>query len=291
MKCYYASSYSEGLKEQPLTGKIHSVFNKTVNIITADESLYTLANEQVFDGPKLIKVPVNSWLFLENFISSPVVQKGDTIVIADYIQIKLENAVVKPTLRVDDNLLIQPDTIKRVTEIHSMLNNELDTVGFYSQTFMNDMEKMLYRFLKERSSMLIDSLEKNEIADLDVSIKKLVGLGHGLTPSGDDFLTGIALVLNSRKDYDKQLVEKFNSLLIGHATRTNVISQNQLQLAISKQSLAPIVTFINELYDNPNSSQVSKSLEAVLSVGSSSGSDIVYGIVSGIKILNSKQVN
>lgn len=42
---------------------------KTVNIITETEKIYTLAVPSVFDGPQLIKVPVDSWLFLEPYIS------------------------------------------------------------------------------------------------------------------------------------------------------------------------------------------------------------------------------
>lgn len=69
MEILYADSYSENLTNQELNGSIHSVFKKTVNIITETEKIYTLAVPSVFDGPQLIKVPVDSWLFLEPYIS------------------------------------------------------------------------------------------------------------------------------------------------------------------------------------------------------------------------------
>lgn len=68
--------------------------------------------------------------------------------------------------------------------------------------------------------------------------------------------------------------------------QTNLISQNQLKLAIKRQALKPIIQLINQLNEEPNSPQIEETLLEIMSIGSSSGSDILFGILEGIKVIS-----
>lgn len=118
MKRLYADSYSENLTNQELNGSIHSVFKKTVNIITETEEIYTLAVPSVFDGPQLIKVPVDSWLFLEPYISKKVTYQNNCLNLAGELEILLEDAVVKSTFKTLIFKEISVETLNKVKEIH-----------------------------------------------------------------------------------------------------------------------------------------------------------------------------
>ncbi|MBO0437428.1 DUF2877 domain-containing protein [Vagococcus fluvialis] len=286
MKILYADSYSENLTNQELNGSIHSVFKKTVNIITETEKIYTLAVPSVFDGPQLIKVPVDSWLFLEPYISKKVTYQNNCLNLAGELEILLEEAAVIPTFRTLTFKEINVETLNKVKEIHLDLEKKLDTVGFYRQTFFTDIEKITYEFLITGSKLLTKSILDGDKETIRLGITKLIGLGYGLTPSGDDFLTGFCLVLNSSETIDKEVIAIFNEALEDEMKQTNLISQNQLKLAIKRQALKPIIQLINQLNEEPNSPQIEETLLEIMSIGSSSGSDILFGILEGIKVIS-----
>jgi hypothetical protein len=43
---------------------------------------------------------------------------------------------------------------------------------------------------------------------------------------------------------------------------------------------------INQLNEEPNSPQIEETLLEIISIGSSSGSDILFGILEGIKVIS-----
>lgn len=286
MKLLYADSYSENLTNQELNGSIHSVFNKTVNIIAETEKIYTLAVPSVFDGPQLIKVPVDSWLFLEPYISKKVTYQNNCLNLAGELEILLEEAAMIPAFRTLTFKEISVETLNKVKEIHLDLEKRLDTVGFYRQTFFTDIEKITYEFLITGSKLLTKGILDGDKETIRLGIRKLIGLGHGLTPSGDDFLTGFCLILNSSEAIDKEVIAIFNEAIEDEMKQTNLISQNQLKLAIKRQALKPIIQLINQLNEEPNSPQIEETLLEIISIGSSSGSDILFGILEGIKVIS-----
>lgn len=285
MRQLKARAYSDGLLNQQLNGRIHSVFNKTVNIVNETGNIYTLAIPSVFDGPQLIKVPVESWLFLEHVISNKVTYQNNRLVLAGELEILLEDAKVIPKFEIDYLEEVSLETLSKVNQIQLELQKSLDTVGFYRQTFPTEIEKVTYDFLLMGSKLLTVGIVTNDRKKIELGVKKLIGLGHGLTPSGDDYLTGFSLILNSNEK-NKKRTFIYNEILRKEMKQTNLISQNQLKLAINKQALKPIIQLINQLNKEPNSSLVQEYLLEIISIGSSSGSDILFGILEGIKVIS-----
>jgi uncharacterized protein DUF2877 len=117
--------------------------------------------------------------------------------------------------------------------------------------------------------------------------KDLIGLGIGLTPSGDDVLSGllVALVLGSKNGISRSLIigglaERVAREAVG---RTTLLSQNYLQMASQGKANEAVVQFVDELYTGPIG-DVRRSLANLIGFGATSGTDIAAGVVLGVTL-------
>ncbi|HCM90796.1 MULTISPECIES: DUF2877 domain-containing protein [Vagococcus] len=277
-------TYSDDLADKKIFGKIHSVFERTFNVETETQRIITIATPTIFDGPQMIKIDTFNIANLGLEVGMIVSQLEKKILVDDRIEINVSQA--SPIEAIP---LLFPETkheeIKRHVEIiNYLLETNLDTVGFYRKNYPNEVEKVMHHFLMDGRENLKKGWQQEDLTMLGVAISSLIGLGHGLTPSGDDFITGFLLVINSHHYPNVYLTSEVNKLVDRGKGRTNLISQNQLLLAIKGKSLTPISRFLSDLYSGASISTLTKSVEEILSVGSSSGSDILAGILSGVEL-------
>ncbi len=136
-----------------------------------------------------------------------------------------------------------------------------------------------------------EAIEGRDSAQLMRATKAVMGLGLGLTPSGDDLLVGLLLILYCQeRDYQRE-IGLISSVISESREQTHDISWWMLHHA----SLG----FFNEwlldyagslrgdyLYENENSrkSAQHQALLKILSIGSLSGSDMLRGIALGLSL-------
>lgn len=283
METIHALNYSSDLLEISLEGEIHSVFKRTINIITEKNEIYTLATSDIFKGPRLIHLSPKDLSKINELVGKNVQEKSEKLVIKNQLEIDFFNA---KEYKVPE-IIFKPVS-EKVKENVIFLNNylikELDTVGYYRKTFLNEVENVLHQFLITGSTLLKEGLEEKNEKKVNEGISKLVGLGHGLTPSGDDLLTGVSLVLNSSNYPNQEMTQLFNQQLTSRLSKTNLISQNQLRLSMNGKALAPTITFINALFEGKEIEELMVSMKEILTIGSSSGSDILSGVFLGMEL-------
>jgi len=107
------------------------------------------------------------------------------------------------------------------------------------------------------------------------SVQQLIGLGPGLTPSGDDFLGGvlIALSLVQRRDIAALLYADLCPRLLA---RTGPISRTHLAAASAGQGLETLHLAINSVIEG-NVEMIPDRLRHVDRIGCSSGWDALAG--------------
>lgn len=113
---------------------------------------------------------------------------------------------------------------------------------------------------------------------------QIAGIGQGLTPSGDDFLCGLLLVLHQAGEDD--MINSF--LATGFAGRTNQISANYLRsaaLGLAPDSIGRLLHYITAEGTGDVSSLVSYYFRRVTAFGATSGNDICTGIYWGFYTL------
>jgi hypothetical protein len=107
---------------------------------------------------------------------------------------------------------------------------------------------------------------------------KLIGLGPGLTPSGDDMLTGALAVLHSSADYHRRLQYH---LILPHSlqlqTMTTAISCGYLDNAAKGLFSTPLLHLLSALR---NQHRVLSAIRELLNHGHTSGADTLLGLAT-----------
>jgi len=134
--------------------------------------------------------------------------------------------------------------------------------------------------LQRLSTQLCEALSNRDREAARLHGRALLGLGPGLTPSGDDFLLGLFAVLH----IDQSPCARFRGLCTDIVEdlehRTNAISAAALTAAAQGRVRETIDTLLSALMTGDEAT-VRRALDRVLRIGSTSGRDIVSGIVAG----------
>ena len=131
---------------------------------------------------------------------------------------------------------------------------------------------------------LLRATRNLQLDDAMTSIKPIIGLGPGLTPSGDDFLVGYFAGLwctAGSNPSRMRFLSALGSELSHAAQNTNEISGAYLQSAANGYVSEPIATLALQLKHANNTSSVKAATQTALQVGHTSGSDGVMGLLLG----------
>ncbi len=136
--------------------------------------------------------------------------------------------------------------------------------------------------LEERTHLLLNELLNYRISSALSHAVSLIGLGPGLTPSGDDFLTGLFTIFNMKNSPFYPYRSFCTEVLKKAKTLTNDISYIALKKAANGKVRESIISLLKSLLVE-NDEDLTLSLNKVLNIGSSSGTDIALGIVFGLE--------
>ena len=125
--------------------------------------------------------------------------------------------------------------------------------------------------------------------------RRLLGLGEGATPTGDDLLAGLfsAIVLFSAP-VDDPAVERLTRLAdtVGDAVvaaseiSTTALSSALLRHAVRGEVCRPAGRLLIALARRVGTPELDDAFDRLLAVGSSSGRDLAYGILAGLDVLS-----
>jgi hypothetical protein len=268
--------------------QLHSQFDAVVNfhLTTGQEShLVSLATAKVGAGPSTIVV---DQLPADMVWSGVEVRSG-------HIRVKSQNQEV--IFFKDDNSLYHSKVVwpinsssadqlvrQRVAMIRQWSRQQSDHFGLmlllnpdYSYS-CNRFEQACLEHVAEALPLLFsDQWERGA--------KKLRGVGPGLTPAGDDFLLGVATaaLITGRVKNSKRLEER--SRAIANIVQSdNLIVKEFANMVATGSFSAPVKGLIESLVNHQVSeAKFRNSFEQVISLGHSSGGDLLTGLVLGIE--------
>lgn len=139
-----------------------------------------------------------------------------------------------------------------------------DDIGIDGNLIEMELSKSIDNF--------IFKLKDNREEDL----KSLIGLGIGLTPSGDDFLTGFITTISRIKEASNiygRIIKNMNNIELS----TTDISINMLNSALKGEAREEVLNFIYGFYKK-DIDKFKEHLYKLLEIGSSSGTDLAVGI-------------
>src|SRR5579859_2289298 len=125
---------------------------------------------------------------------------------------------------------------------------------------------------------------------LDVMLSRidsLVGLGNGLTPSGDDFLGGLFFGLQVISQlFPAEIgidLERVQRALVRITDRTNMISGTMLNDLATGQGPEPLHDLVHLLATPASPGSILAGARAVASIGHSTGWDLLTGLLAGLQ--------
>jgi len=281
------------IPENDFEARIHSVFDSAVNIrIGTNRDLLTIVTSTGTDLPQGIRIDSPEGFTFYGF------QKNEEIFCQAGIL-----TITKPPMQID---------LRKATRWHCDFSGfSLDPEGTASTRSWNLVWKLLNDHQKVKgteflASELIDpsfnySSRLNQRLSVAISgllkatnqftirnndfISDLIGLGSGLTPTGDDLLVGFLAglryklgVSSVRRDYLNDLGIRILSL----SSQTTDISFTYLFHATKGQFSRSIFDLANAICNNADSSKLYETTSLAIQVGHSSGSDTVTGLMLGL---------
>lgn len=288
MKQVKALSIDKGFKKMILDTKrplvVHSVFERTINILIENE-LFTLASNQIDNAPATLVID------LVNFNECAIDANTQGFISPERVEINGSLSIdLKTTPTWECQLIEFPKQTKKMSENISLAMQEISSKGNAKWLRKEENEgtsfdKEMSRMLKERTTTLLEGFSTKDTNQNVQNAKKLIGLGQGLTPSGDDFLVGLLLAFSiskndsfSEKEWAQQVVKESEK-------NTNIISYSAIKYAAIGQTRETISMFIKALVQSQTDHQVKQALFTVMKIGSSSGTEMAWGILNGLTLL------
>ncbi|HTP11270.1 MAG TPA: DUF2877 domain-containing protein [Anaerolineae bacterium] len=137
--------------------------------------------------------------------------------------------------------------------------------------------------LRDRLSAVRHAVQAGNSSALQIGLTGLLGQGRGLTPSGDDVVIGLLLMLarsprvNSQADDENMLKHVIAAAYQG----TTTISANLIECAASGQGDERLITVVDGII--AGSASLDECVECVLGWGSSSGIDALIGMAMAVQ--------
>lgn len=268
------SNYLTTFLRNDYSGFVHSVFSHSLNIQLGKQLIHVsdrieplsafglkLSNEKIHSLLHLVKVGYfvsyqNNTLFFYNHLNKIISIIKLNELVEKELNIKLIS--FSSTIKIEDTLFFE----------------ELSKLPLKMKTGLPLSEQTLH-YIEDLSTYSVEKMSNLSIWQY------FIGRGIGLTPSGDDFLIGYISILslfNQQKEWlhlIRPFVEK---------GRTTDISLAYLTCLLDGVVNENIKELIDSLYSEDRK-EIKQKLSKLLLFGHTSGTDTLYGIMTGIKAM------
>lgn len=145
-------------------------------------------------------------------------------------------------------------------------------------------EDLVLSYVKQKLKTVITLIHDDKTEAAAEAISSLIGVGTGLTPSGDDFITGMLSAFSAFPEtFDEDIVEQVRNSVSLHLQNTNEISMAFIKCALDNQFSVPVISLYQWLCSENGLPETRKSqsdeiLQSFLAIGHSSGIDTLTGI-------------
>lgn len=258
--------------------KCHSIYSKAINLCIDENKLLTLQRTGQGISPFGIVLAEQDFLFLADYLYAG--QSGEI----EQQQITFGSLCITPA--------------ERYLNLHAKPDGEIDNQRLFNAICRCNGITGLYGDLARQ----LQSVLNGELVDIKrrifywlqgetLSWKDLIGKGPGLTPSMDDTLTGILLMMYSDSRLSTRLQQ---SGFFGHEEYseleklTTIVSVNYLQCAAQGVFSTPLLHLSKAAGRGSLASDIKLKLliERILSLGHHSGADTLLGVALACLALN-----
>lgn len=274
----------------PYRGTVHSVYRHTVNLQFPD-SLLALQCQGSAVSPISLILPLDG----AKMDALPITQNAPCFMYPNHIEIHDKNSLILFSLK--ESTASYPTSVQSAavqntpssesfrSAIHQVIANSGKNGFAY---IVNDDPRLQGDFILQGAKKYIQEtstfLDANDHPKAAASLVRIVGLGTGLTPCGDDFLCGVLALLQSTSLKESSFTPLLSRLIQKNLANTNDISGAFLQSAIRGQYSEPVIRLLS--CRDKGMEEIVRAAEEFLSIGHSSGVDTLCGMLWVLDFLN-----
>lgn len=271
-----------------LGGVVHSVFQRVVNVTGGDGQLFTIAARNIDNAPRTLVADAPGFDGLGLVRGGKVDAAADAITLQGRVRIRLEGArpwhAALPRYPDDDARL-------RGNVGYAREHAGSGAFGAASRADEPGPTALMPQLIARRTAMLRAALVRGDADAAQRHGQALLGLGPGLTPSGDDYLVGLFAVVHMPGSPCAAWVPVCAAIAAPASERTHAISVAALRAAAAGRVRESLSSFLLALVAGGHA-DVLPALSRVLAIGSSSGADMVEGMLDGLDVARTlREVN
>lgn len=280
-------------------GTVLAVFRRSCYLESVDGHIFCLADSSLGEGPLTLGVG-----FPGNTTLSNIGVTGGCHLDMDGLDLRLGRSIVfqksEMSIWAPERIWKTATPIEILLRMHTLTNLikpliPSDGLGpimpyvagqadgkFPTNDSMNAVAKLAVRSLDR----LCGGLIRSDIEAVDEGVSGLVGLGPGLTPSGDDLLGGLLVALRAMPDAASHpIVEVLSACTNRHAAeKTTRISSSMLEQSTRGNGSAVQHGLLRCLLEVDARSDISSAALDLIRTGHTSGWDALAGILLGIHL-------
>jgi hypothetical protein len=244
------------------------LFDHVCNVVNEWGEIVSIVSEEVGCGPFAIVVP--SLQFDAQMEPNTIIRiDNSSIIIGKWVINLAQAAVWNPS---PNWQLLQRQTAvwqQQLPAIQSMVTQQL-LLTPHSST-------VLTHTLAAVQAEIVQAVKSDERQRGRVVLKRIAGLGHGLTPTGDDFLMGVLYGLWATAS--PHFVKAWGELVVETAVPlTTTLSAAMLTSAAHGAATAPWHAFVAALVGEKR--ELKTAVHKILAIGHSSGADAFVGFLA-----------
>lgn len=263
-----------------LSGRVHSAFDKAANISTTAGTLIALTARTAPDAPASIRIDAASLAAFRLAPGDRVVQAGSLLRAGDHLLVDLASATPWQPRMTSEPL--RADRVQRAERALAALQVAGGAVrgeGLFAAAIAARVDSAL--------AVIRTATGSRDAVAIRAAASTLVGLGVGLTPTGDDVLTGLAFaafhLAAGRPASPLGLVAP----AIAHAVQvgtTHELSLTMLRQACRGRASQPLVSLLNALCGEGAPESVDPTMAELIGIGHTSGTDQATGLLAAVHI-------
>lgn len=261
---------------------VHSVHAHVVNV-RRGAALIALAHESLDDAPWTIRIADHDW---------PAVRSarvgGEAGITADAVVLCSRTGDVRIALGPADARMLRPgagipssDALRRALDVLDGVPSPAAATPFGA--LAADALAAGIRRLRVSALSLLETDAPDASAATTAAAERLLGLGEGLTPSGDDVLTGVAFVAAHPGFGLSALLSPLRAAAATADRRTTQLSEVTLHAALNGRARRRMHDLLDAVIagDEP---ALRAAVAHTAEIGHTSGFDILTGIRLGVEL-------